>query len=152
MDDLFGFEELFPLGWSSCVWLCVFSMRVCPISRAGTSLSSWVMAPCPGEGEPCSPPCLPLFSLSFFLQRPHMVFLTSPPLLSHILALLFGPQKCISQQKPEAAEGRNAALLSSQKRPLSVPTGRPAKSHLCLFLRFWGIKVLSRQARHWWTC
>lgn len=53
----------------------------------------------------------------------------------------FCPQKCISQQKPEVAEGRNAALLSSQKRPLSVPAGRPAKSYLCLFLHFWGINV-----------
>lgn len=145
------------LSSEALVYVCVC---VCPKARPSTSLSCLSYGGMSVGGRAVhspvtSPPCLLLF-VSVFLQRPHLVFLIYPPPSPPppplcILALLFRPQKCLSQQKPEAVRRRKAAL-PSHTGPLSLFTGRPAKSHLCLFLCFWGINVLLWQARLWWTC
>lgn len=72
MNDLFGFEDLFPLEWSPCVCVCV--------CKPGWSV--WVMAvrvsrrESPESTAHDTPPpyLLLLISLSFILQRPHLFF------------------------------------------------------------------------------
>lgn len=72
-----------------CVAMCVFHACV-------SNKQSWHLAEQPelwllvrGSESPVHLHAFHSLVSLFFLQRPHMVFLISPPLLSHILALLF---------------------------------------------------------------
>lgn len=73
MNDLFGFEKLFPLEWSSCVCVCVCARRPGQHHTESFELCRW-------EG----PTALFLHHLAFssLSPSPHLVFLLcffSPP-------------------------------------------------------------------------
>lgn len=145
MNDLFGFEELFPLQWSSLMCVCVYRPE---LDTSPSCLSYGGMSA--GGRAVHTPLLLHLFcSLSSF-SGDHICFFCH--LFFPSLALIFRPLKVSeSAETWGSKEVKGSAPSSHRGPPLSLFTGPPAKSHLYPFLYFWGINLLW-QAGLWWAC
>lgn len=110
MNDLFGFEELFPLEWS-------FGVCVCRPGSTSLSCLSYGGVSAGGRAVPhphyfASSPST-FFFVSLFLQRAHLVFLLS--FFSLTPALLFHSVKVSESAETRGSEDEKGRAPRSQR-------------------------------------